>query len=113
MTISLRGLSAAALALTILACGAPAAAHNIPVDVAVQAYVKPEGHTLRLLVRVPLEAMRDMDVPVHADGSIDLLRVKPALRDAAHVWIAESVQIYEGGQSLGTGRIAAVQLSLP
>jgi hypothetical protein len=113
MKRSLRGLSAAALALTLLAVGAPAAAHNIPVDVAVQSYVKPEGHTLHLLVRVPLEAMRDMDVPVHGDGSIDLARVTPALRDAAQLWIAESVQVYENGAPLGRGRVAAVQLSIP
>jgi hypothetical protein len=113
MKISLQRLSAAALALTMLGLGVPAAAHNIPVDVAVQSYVKPEGHTLYLLVRVPLQAMRDMDVPIHPDQSIDVSRVTPALRDAAQVWIAESVQVYENGAQLGRGRIAAVQLSLP
>ena len=68
---------------------------------------------MRLLVRVPLEAMRDMDVPVRADGSIDLARVKPSLRDAAQVWIVESIKIYEDGAPLPAGRIDAVHLSLP
>ena len=39
------------------------AAHDIPNDVTVQTFLKPEGQRLRLLVRVPLTAMRDMDYP--------------------------------------------------
>ena len=33
------------------------AAHEIPADVTVQALVKPDGTRLRVLVRVPLEAL--------------------------------------------------------
>ena len=43
--------------------GAAPAAHDIPNDVTVQTFLKPEGQRLRLLVRVPLGAMRDMDYP--------------------------------------------------
>jgi hypothetical protein len=35
-----------------------AAAHDVPDDVKVQAFVKPSGEKLQLLVRVPLSAMR-------------------------------------------------------
>ncbi len=41
------------------------AAHDIPSDVTVHAFVKPAGGRLQLLVRVPLKAIRDLDFPVH------------------------------------------------
>ena len=45
-------------------CGARCPqAHDIPNDVTVQAFLKPEGQRLRLLVRVPLKAMRDVEFP--------------------------------------------------
>ena len=44
----------------VLAFPAPQSAHDIPGDVTIQAFVKPEGQRLRLLVRVPLEALSDM-----------------------------------------------------
>ena len=40
-----------------------AAAHDIPYDATVQAFVKPAGPHLDLLVRVPLKTMRDVDFP--------------------------------------------------
>jgi len=52
--------SAAAL---ILVLSLPALAHDIPADVRVNAFVKPDGQRLSLLVRVPLKAMRDVDFP--------------------------------------------------
>src|SRR5262245_33752295 len=52
------------VALTVLLPARPAA-HDIPADVLVNMFVKPEGNRLRLLVRVPLGAMRDMNLPLH------------------------------------------------
>ena len=47
----------------VLGRPARAVAHDIPNDVIVQAFLKPEGQRLRFLVRVPLEAMRDVVIP--------------------------------------------------
>jgi len=47
----------------ILAASAALRAHEIPNDVTLQMFVKPDGSTLHILVRVPLNAMRDMDYP--------------------------------------------------
>ena len=47
-------------------------AHDIPSDVTVQAFVRPEGNSLKLLVRVPLKAMRDVNFPVRGPGYLDL-----------------------------------------
>jgi len=47
-------------------------AHDIPGDVTVQAFLKPEGRHLRLLVRVSLKAMRDMVFPEDDRGYLDV-----------------------------------------
>ncbi len=45
-----------------------AQAHDIPNDVKVQVFFKPEGYRLRLAVRVPMRAMRDQQFPERANG---------------------------------------------
>ena len=41
----------------------PLGGHDIPADVLVQMLVKPEGNRLRVLLRVPLGSMRDVNFP--------------------------------------------------
>lgn len=97
----------------VLTTPAIPAAHEIPSDVTVRAFVKPEGDRLRLLVRVPLEAMQDFNFPQRGRGYLDLARADRLLRDAAIVWIADSIELFEGGVPLGEGRIVAIRVSLP
>lgn len=106
-----RGLLAA-LGLLLLLPSAPAA-HEVPADVTVQAYVKPEGKLLTLLVRVPLISIRDIEFPVTGPGYLDLTRVDPRLRDAARLWIADYVRFYEDGTALPEESIVTARVSLP
>jgi len=101
--------SAAAL---ILAVALPAVAHDIPTDVTVNAFVKPEGQRLNLLIRVPLKAMRDVDFPRRGAGSLDLARADPALRNAATLWIADNVELYQDPTRLGAPRVVDARVSL-
>jgi hypothetical protein len=92
------------------------AGHEIPGDVTIQAWLKPEGQRLRFLVRVPLIAMRDMNYPTvgdKADGILDIARADTTLRDAATVWVAEQVEMYEGDVRLPAPAVIAVHASLP
>src|SRR5271170_4906367 len=73
-----------------------AAAHDIPSDVTVQAFVKPEGRRLALLVRVPLGAMRDIDFPLTPDGYLDIEKLTPQLADTASLWLSGFISMYEG-----------------
>ena len=91
----------------------PAAAHDVPADVAVQAFLKPEGQRLRLLVRTPLAALRDVVYPTRGPVYLDLARVDASLRQAANLWIADAVELYEDDHRLSAPRIAAVRASLP
>ena len=88
-------------------------AHDIPNDVTVQAFVKPEGQKLHLLLRVPLNAMRDTEFPERSAGYLDLARVDASLREAAMVWIADAVEIYENDARLPNPQILDVRASFP
>src|SRR5258706_8797617 len=90
----------------------PAAAHDIPADVRVNAFVKPEGQRLHLLVRVPLKAMRDVDYPRRGAGLLDLALADAALRSAATLWISDNVELYENDSRLGLPRVADARVSL-
>ena len=52
-----RALARLLIAMPALVAVWPAFAHDIPSDVHVQAFVKPEGQRLQVLLRVPLGAM--------------------------------------------------------
>lgn len=99
--------------LILLGCATPATAHDVPNDVRIQAYVRPAGKTLQLLVRVPLAAMQEVDFPRRGPGYLDIARADEALRTAAKLWIADSTEIYEGEKRLPYPRIVAARVSLP
>ncbi len=99
-----------------LAAPLMANAHEVPSDVTVQMFVRPAGDRLELLVRVPLEAMRDLDLPLRGPGYLDLAnveRLEPALRYAAMVWIADGVEVFEQDRQLQTWELVSARLSLP
>ena len=100
------------LAGCIAALPGPAAAHDIPADVTVQVYLKPAGSRLQVLVRVPLKTIRDLDFPERAGGYLDVEKLAPMLPDVAKVWIADPVEIQEGGSPLPKAHVAATQISL-
>jgi hypothetical protein len=118
MTGIRQAASAALRAFALLAAFAvpawpgAALAHDIPNDVKVQAFVKPEGRQLLLLVRVPLGAMNEVDIPLRGAGNLDLARAEGALRVAAKLWFADNIALYEGERRLPYPDIAEVRVSL-
>jgi hypothetical protein len=116
VTITRLASSAARLALApvlLLSAPAGAAAHEIPARVTVHVFIRPEPGVLRLVVRAPLEAMRDIDFPLRGPGFLDLGRAGPLLREAAELWIAGSLELEENGRALPVGRVTALRVSLP
>jgi hypothetical protein len=100
-------------ALALLFAAVPyARAHDVPDEVRVSAFVRPEGKRLNFLVRVPLKAMRDVDVPQRPGGFLDFSRVDSSLRNAATLWLADEVELYENGERLGAPRVVAARVSL-
>ena len=90
-----------------------AGGHEVPPRVAVTSFVRPEGDVLWLAVRVPLAALRDVDWPIDERGVLDAVAAHPLLRDAAQLWVADYLSVWEGGRALAPPQIAATRLSLP
>lgn len=67
---------------------------------------------MRVLVRVPVEAMRDIDFPLRG-AYLDIAKADSALRDAARLWVADAITLSTNGVALPKGRITAVRASLP
>jgi len=103
-----------ALLAAVLVLVAPSlSAHEIPNEVTIQTFLRPEGQRLTFLVRAPLKAMREMSVPVREGGYIDLARVDRVLHDAATLWIADFVKVYEDGRALPYPEVNATIVSVP
>ncbi|HEV8448523.1 MAG TPA: HupE/UreJ family protein [Gemmatimonadaceae bacterium] len=88
-------------------------AHDIPASVRVFVFIKPAGQNLRVVIRAPLEAMRDVSFPLNGPGYLDIARATPLLGDAARVWLAGDLHLYENDSPLGDGKIVATRVSLP
>ena len=87
-------------------------AHDIPADITIQAFLKPEGQRLHYLVRVPIKAMRDIEFPKRGPGYLDMARVDEYLHDAAQQWISDFTQIEENAVLLPKPQIVSAQVSV-
>ncbi len=100
----------------ILVCaivGALAAfAHDIPNDVTVQTFLKPEGDKLHLMVRCPLKAMRDVNFPERGPGYLDIPKTEALMPDATTLWISDFIKLYEGDTQLPKPHVVATRLAL-
>src|SRR5712691_5589201 len=107
------GARGAALVLIVgMTCAARVSAHDIPRDVTVQAFAKPEGHTFKLLVRVPLKAIMDIEFPRRERDYVDLERIDQSLRDASMIWLARKIELYEEDALVPEPRILSTRVSL-
>ena len=87
--------------------------HEIPADVVVRAFVKADDGTLRLVVRVPLTSMRDVDFPVRGPGYVEIEEASELLADQATIWIASYVALYEETALLPRPIVTGARISLP
>lgn len=101
------------VALVLLLPNWSGEAHEIPADVTLQAFVKPDPGTLRMLLRAPLVSLRDYDFPAREPGYLEVGEADSMIREAVDVWIAEYVGMLENGQSLGRPQVAAVRVAIP
>ena len=88
-------------------------AHEVPTDVVIQTIIKPDGNDLNFLVRVPLEAMRDVNFPQSGPGYLVISEAEETIRDAAVIWIAREVALFENETELDDWEIVAARLSIP
>ncbi len=113
MTTSRIGRIGALVAVALVAIPSQPKGHEIPNDVTVRMFVKPDGRTLRVLVRVPLNAMRDFNFPVRGPGYLQIEAAEQMLHDAAIMWVADYLEVYENGAALGRPMVPVTRVSLP
>ena len=114
--IAPRWLAAATVASTMawamfLAIASPACAHDIPADVKINAFFKPDGNKLELLVRLPLASLIDTDFPLRGNGSLDIARADEPIRGGIKVWLTDNIDVYENGVQLVKPRVVAALVS--
>ena len=113
MFMGYRRSAALLVGLTLLLPTWSGEAHEIPADVTVQVFVKPDAETLRMIVRVPLISMRDYDFPAREPGYLIISEAEPLIQEAAVEWIANYVEMYEGNELLARPLVAAARIAIP
>jgi hypothetical protein len=106
-------IKSACLLLLVAVAATPLQAHEVPTSVVVHTIVKADDDHLDFLVRVPVEAMRDVVFPETGPGYLVISEADEYLRDAATIWLAQEVTLYENEEPLTEWAIDAVRLALP
>src|SRR5688572_17788683 len=88
------------------------AAHDIPDEIAIQTYVRPQQNQLQVLLRVPLLAIADANLPKDGTGYLAMPYVDDALREAANQ-ISNGIVFLEGDERLTRYEVANSRISLP
>lgn len=108
----LSGLFLAGFALLLPSSGS-SATRVIPDDLTIQAFVRPSGNTLRVVLRVPTIAFNDVQFPMRAGGNTDVARAQTMLPGIARYRVADLIEIDEEGVKLPRPEVRAVHVSAP
>src|SRR5439155_14041996 len=84
---------------------------DLPPQILLQGFVKPEGDRLHLVVRIPLILLQNLNLPKRGPGYLDLVRIEKWLNEAAAA-TGRDIELFEDGDRLVPARSAA-QISLP
>jgi hypothetical protein len=104
----------ATLALVATGVMAPqvARAHDVPNEIIIRGFAKPDGNRLNVAVRVPLILLSQLDLPKRGPGYLDLAQIDPSLDQAAARVAFELVRFSEGDEHLSPVAIDH-RISLP
>ena len=94
------------LTLFVVSYSLPAVAHDVPLNTAVNAFVKMEPHQADLVIRVPLDLLHSIQFPMN--GNLYNLSAAGPGTEMALQGIAQGIEIRENGTRLvpatATGR---------
>ncbi|MGI1678691.1 MAG: HupE/UreJ family protein [Cellvibrionaceae bacterium] len=88
-------------------------AHDAPARVTLHIYVKPSDTQLHVLMRVPMEALGEIDFPKRGPGYLDFSQGDQAIYDAAEVYLTNSFFMIEEGKELKPHQVKAARVDLP
>ncbi len=101
-----------AVVLAALSLQASLSAHDIPDEIVVQTYVRPQQNALQVLLRIPLIAIADANLPKDGIGYLAMRYLDPALREAANQ-VSNGIVFLEDDERLTRYDIAHAKISLP
>src|SRR5262245_12973893 len=83
--------------ILLLATLGSATAHDVPEQVVLHGFVKPEGNRLHLVVRLPTVLLLGMNLPKRGPGYLDLAQIDEPVLQAAAATTAKEIEFYENG----------------
>ena len=89
-----------------------ARAHDVPNEIIIRGFAKPEGNNLKVAVRVPLILLSQLNLPKRGPGYLDLAQIDRSLDQAAAQVASELVRFSEGDEHLSPVAIDH-RISLP
>jgi hypothetical protein len=96
-------LRTAAAAILAAAFFSPVLAHDIPGELRLHAFAKPEGERLRVLVRVPLDLLLNLNLPKRGPGYLELAAAEAYIPKAVAA-ITKELLFFEDGRQLALAR---------
>ena len=105
-----RFLSGLALLLTL---ALPLRAHEVPAEVRLDFWVLDTPAAVEVYARVPVEALRDIALPLRGPGYLDLARAEAPLREGLELWLLDALTLHRGGEPLERGTLEALRVALP
>jgi hypothetical protein len=110
-TLASRIFMALALSCALLCAPSSSRAHDLPGKLTIHMYVKPQDSQLLVMLRVPMEALTEIQFPLRGQGYLDLASADGALQDAANVYITDSVRFFANGRDLGRPELAKIRIA--
>ena len=98
--------------LIAILAATPACAHDIPTSATLQGWIRADGQTVELVVRVPLRALRDVEYPQRGPGLLDLARADSAIEEGLLRWLPQSFVLRVAGQAQAPASLKGWRASL-
>ena len=101
-----------AFALLLLIFTQQTQSHEIPDDVKLTSLLRVEDSQLVVLIRAPMAAMREADIPLRG-SFLDLSKADAALHVAARLWFVDRMRVLADAMPLPPPQLTHVRVSLP
>lgn len=107
------GNARTSLLCALLVCAAAARGHEIPGRASSDLRIAVGDSEISMVVRAPVEALQDLELVLHPDGTLDPSRSMQGLADGASLWLGDFVSFAADGVPLASPRLQTIRLVAP